>query len=290
MASTEPVFTAAADYSACPGDAPYAVKDEQGNLIACHSRLVSAEKHAFSLGQGDYEGPNSPLKAAPVAANAAARPTTRASVGTETRAITEMEARQGADGTWTVGGYASTFNDPYKVRDQYGTFDETIMPGAWDRSLQNRGHKIQLLALHDSLPHGSTKARNLTLAPDKHGLGFEWKPNPERSDSMNIARGIADGSIDEMSVGMRIPDGGDSWDGDQRSISEATLMEISVVARGANPNTTAGMREEKILAEIRKLEGLMNSERVETVTDDEQDAEWRIRHIENLSRLYKLRF
>ncbi len=202
-------------------------------------------------------------------------PQERARTGFETRAITEMEARQASDGSWTVAGYASTFNDPYQVRDAHGTFSETILP------------------LHDSLPHGSTKARNLTLTPDPHGLGYEWKPNPERSDSMNIARGIADGSIDEMSVGMRIPDGGDAWDGDQRSISEATLMEISVVARGANPNTEAGVREEQILAEIRKLEGMLVSPRAElaeVTNEDVEDAQWRIRHIENLSRLYRLRF
>jgi len=279
-------YAASHDVTACPGDAPYAVKDAAGNLIACQSTMDDAMEQASKL--------NAVAGAALVSAmNSAGRaPNTRAAVarGVETRAITEMEARQASDGSWTVGGYASTFNDPYQVRDQYGSFSETILPGAWDRSLQNRGHKIQLLALHDSLPHGSTKARNLTLTPDAHGLGFEWRPNPERSDSMNIARGIADQSIDEMSVGMKIPDGGDSWDGDQRSISEATLMEISIVARGANPNTQAGLREEKILAEIRKLEGILNTERTETVSDAEADAEWRIRHIENLSRLYKLRF
>lgn len=256
-------YSASHDVSACPGDAPYAVKDSAGNLIACHSRMDAAEKHAASMGAAPDE--HAPMKGAMMSVP---RPTTRANVGTERRSITEMEARQASDGSWTVAGYASTFSDPYTVRDQYGTFTEQIMPGAWDRSLSNRGHKIQLLAGHEGLPYGSTKAKNLTLNTDAHGLAFAWQPNPRSVSAMDIAERIADGSIDEMSVGMRIPEGGDTWEGDQRSISEATLMEISVVARGANPNTEAGLREEKILAEIRKLEGLISPESRTANIDD----------------------
>lgn len=210
------------------------------------------------------------------------------STETEVRAITDFEARQGSDGNWTVGGYASTFNDPYKVVDRFGTFTEQILSSAWDRSLQNRGHKIQLLSGHGGLPYGSTKANNLRLATDERGLNFEWSPNPRRTSAVDIAEGIADGTVDEMSVGMRIPEGGDTWAGDQRSISEATLMEISVVARGANPNTEVGMRSDEIVAEIRRLETLLGpfTHPEPETSDDEQR---RIRQVQRLARLYDLR-
>ncbi len=266
------------DTDVCPLGTPWAVKgSELGEVKGCYASDEAAHAAATAFMELDKTGEASTPRAA-------ARPEVRRAMGTERRSITEMEARQDASGSWTVTGYASTFNDPYKVRDQYGTFTEQILTGAWDRSLQNRGEKIQFLALHDSLPYGSTKAKNLRFAPDAHGLGFEWIPNPKRSDSVNIAEGIAAQEIDEMSVGMRIPDGGDTWDGDSRSISEASLREISVVARGANPNTEIGMRSDELLAEIRKLEGMLQPEQSEQRSDDTEE----IRKVIDKARYYNL--
>lgn len=190
----------------------------------------------------------------------------------EIRTCSQFEARQNADGSWKVGGYASTFNDPYEVHDRFGTFTENILTGTWDRSLSERGHKIHILESHSGVPLGSTKAENLRLATDTHGLEWDWSPNPRRMRSVDIAEGIADGSIDEMSVGMRVPTSGDNWSEDmtERQISEASLLEISVVARGANPNTEATSREAELIAEIRELRTLIASQDVEpeTVTLD----------------------
>ncbi len=179
----------------------------------------------------------------------------------ELRPVNETEARQESDGSWKIGGYASTFNDPYEVHDRFGTFTENILPGTWDRTLSERGHKIQLLATHDGLPYASTKAKNLRLGTDKHGLEWEAKLPPDSPRSQDLGVGIRDGFIDEMSVGMRVPALGDSWNDDmsERNISEASLLEISVVARGANPNTEAAMREKELLAEIRELRSMMGS-------------------------------
>ncbi len=177
----------------------------------------------------------------------------------ELRTISEFEARQQSDGSWKVGGYASTFNDPYEVHDRFGTFTETILPGTWDRTLAERGHKIQLLESHGGLPYASTKAKSLRLSTDSHGLAWEAHLSKDSTRAQDLGVGIRDGYIDEMSVGMRIPASGDSWSDDmnERHISEASLLEISVVARGANPNTEAAMREQELLAEIRELRSAM---------------------------------
>ena len=163
---------------------------------------------------------------------------------TELRTTSEFEARQGTDGSWKVGGYGSTFNDPYEVHDRFGSFTETILPPAWDRTLANRGHKIQLLDSHNGLPFAASNTKAFRLGTDGHGLHWDWDVPSDTQRALDIAHGIRDGYITEMSVGMRIPTEGDSWNADmsERQISEATLMEISFVARGANPHTEAAMR------------------------------------------------
>jgi len=180
----------------------------------------------------------------------------------ELRTFSDFEARQQADGSWKVGGYASTFNDPYQVHDRFGDFSEEILPGTWDRTLSERGHKIQLLESHGGLPYASTKAKNLRLGTDQRGLDWEALLPKDSQRAQDLGVGIRDGYIDEMSVGMRIPTEGDSWNADmtERQISEATLLEISVVARGANPNTEAAMREQELLAEIRELRAAIATE------------------------------
>jgi len=189
----------------------------------------------------------------------------------ELRAVSEFEARQQSDGSWKIGGYGSTFNDPYEVHDRFGTFTETILPGTWDRTLSERSHKIQLLASHDGLPYASTKAKNLRLGTDAHGLAWEARLSADSPRGQDLGVGIRDGYIDEMSVGMRVPKSGDSWNEDmtERQISEASLLEISVVARGANPNTEAAMREQELLAEIRELRSAMG---MATAAPEEIDA------------------
>jgi HK97 family phage prohead protease len=182
-----------------------------------------------------------------------------------TRTVAQFDARQQSDGSWKLGGYASTFNDPYDVHDRFGTFSETILPGTWDKTLTERGHKIQLLASHDGLPYASTKSKSLRLSTDTHGLEWEARLSADSPRAQDLGVGIRDGYIDEMSVGMRVPEVGDRWSDDmtERHISEATLLEISVVARGANPNTEASMREQELLAEIRELRNLMAQDPVE---------------------------
>jgi HK97 family phage prohead protease len=217
--------------------------------------------------------------------------------GPELRSISEFEIRAADNGGWTLHGYASTFNDPYSVTDRFGTFTETILPGAWDRSLANRGHKIHLLASHGGLPLASTNARTMRLETDKRGLAFDAELAPDSPTAQSVASAVNRGDADEMSVGMNVPKGGDTWanSGDvlERSISEASLLEISVVARGANPNTQAAMREAELLAEIRELQHML-AERDERYDPNElrlalQARTVRIPVTEQLARLHALR-
>ena len=182
--------------------------------------------------------------------------------------ITEVECRGKDDGTVTIAGYASTFNDPYHVRDRWGAFNETILPGAWKDTIQRAD--IHLLVGHGAIPIplAATGAGSLRLGEDSHGLEFEADLNPQRSSIHgDVAYAVETGAMRQMSVGMNIPEGGDRWtDGNsERFISRADLVEISVLTRGANSNTSAGLRNEELMAEIRELRDML-SERGE-VTD-----------------------
>lgn len=180
--------------------------------------------------------------------------------------ITDVELRAaGDDGMVTLAGYASTFNDPYSVHDRFGAFSETILPGAWENTLSTRASKIHLLVGHGAIPIplASSRAGSLRLSEDSHGLAFEADINPQRSGlHQDVAYAVESRAMDEMSVGMQIPTGGDRWNDEntQRWISRADLIEISVLSRGANANTTAGVRSEDLLAEIRHLQTMLEAQ------------------------------
>ncbi len=271
-------YSAAKNYTLCPGDAPYAITDGNGNLIACHSVMDDAQEHMAMLDAGD--GP----MGGGVLMNADSGPVATRSGQSESRSFALPEVRENKSGGWTLFGYASTFNDPYSVTDRYGSFTEQIRPGAWDRSINDRSATIQLLDSHGGLPYAATNSGTMRVSVDKKGLRYEADLSPRQQRAQDLADAVARGDANKMSVGMRIPEGGDRWEEDLRSIHDATLLEISVVNRPANPNTEAGMRNDEVLAEIRRLEGLI---RPPTTTIIEGD-EWRTKHVANLARLYKL--
>ncbi len=272
-------YSVAKSYTLCPGDAPYAITDQDGNLIACHSVQDDAQEHATMLTNGS--GPTGGTMM-----NADSTPVVTRSGEAETRTFGLPEVRENKAGGWTLFGYASTFDDPYPVTDRFGSFTEQIMKGAWDRSIADRSATIQLLDSHGGLPYAATNSGTMRVSVDKKGLRYEADLSPRQQRAQDLADAVNRGDANKMSVGMRIPSGGDSWDNDLRSIHDATLLEVSVVNRPANPNTEAGMRNEEVLAEIRRLEGLLGGRVPHTPTGDE---EWRAKHIANLARLYKLR-
>jgi hypothetical protein len=157
--------------------------------------------------------------------------------------IEQVETRD-ADGGVTFRGYASVFNHPYDVHDRFGTFTETVVPGAFTRSLANRGHKIHMLVQHGGVPLASTSSGTLQLREDDHGLAVEASLAPESPLAMTVISAVRRGDMDEMSFGFSVPEGGDQWNDDwsERTVSEAKLFEVSVVDRGANDRTEAMIR------------------------------------------------
>jgi HK97 family phage prohead protease len=218
----------------------------------------------------------------------------RTRAGREERvfAVEGVEVREAEDGTRTFHGYASTFNQPYTVHDAYGTFTETMLPGAFSRSLSMRSDKIHLLVAHGGVPLASTKSGTLRLTEDKRGLRVEADLAPESPLAQTVISAVQRGDMDEMSIGFSVPDGGDNWNSDysDRSVSETKLVEVSVLSRGANGGTEALIRAmnvnpedvTSIRAGIARLEQLLEKE--ETPADT-FDPEWSAR----MSRLWDRR-
>ena len=84
---------------------------------------------------------------------------------------------RGGDGR-TLVGLAAPFNKPATIYEGGERFAESIAPGAFRRTIEQRASKIPLLALHDSrrLPVGPVQRMEET----GHGLEIEARVSKTR--------------------------------------------------------------------------------------------------------------
>lgn len=138
-----------------------------------------------------------------------------------------MEKRQAvelrAEGRKLVG-YAATFGTEARISD----FNETIAAGAFQRSLA-AGKDILALVDHDTgKVLARTAAGTLQLAEDERGLKFAIDV-PQTTLGNDILAMAASRNLGGMSFGFSVPEGGEEWRGDNRTLRNVTLHEISVV-------------------------------------------------------------
>lgn len=122
-------------------------------------------------------------------------------------------------------GYAAVFGQEARIAD----FSETIAPGAFRSSL---AAKADILALADHDPKrvlARTKSGTLRLQEDERGLKFELDV-PDTSAGRDVLALAARGDLGGMSFGFHVPDGGDEWRGDKRTLRNVVLKEVSVVS------------------------------------------------------------
>ncbi len=168
--------------------------------------------------------------------------TERASRTDERRAFTvaDLETRAAADGTVTFDGIASVVDTPYSVRDVFGEFTETIVKGAFTKTLKERDD-VRLLVNHDGVPLARTKSGTLKLsaAPDLRAVASLDSANPTVQE---IRSAMDRGDMDQMSIGFQVTR--QEWNGDytERYIRELKLFDVSVVTFPASPTTSASLR------------------------------------------------
>jgi HK97 family phage prohead protease len=162
----------------------------------------------------------------------------------ESRAQPGLEVRQESGRRPRLVGYAAVFNTR-SVEIPPG-FVEVIRPGAFARSL--RSNDIRAFVDHDpGRIIGRASAQTLLLEEDSRGLRVEITPIETR-DGEDVVKNVRAGNLDGMSFGFQLYDWdkGQRWDHRQqppvREILEANVLEVSVVAMPAYPETSVAVR------------------------------------------------
>ena len=139
-------------------------------------------------------------------------------------------------------GYASTTGVPYSVRDWLGEYMETILPGAFAKTLREQGN-VPLLFNHDGIPLASTGSGTSRLSEDAKGLRNEADLDRRDALTNSICVQLQRGVLDRMSFSFRATK--DTWDDTytDRGVNEAALYDSSVVTYPANPTTSAELVE-----------------------------------------------
>ncbi|MFA7308253.1 MAG: HK97 family phage prohead protease [Hyphomicrobium sp.] len=159
----------------------------------------------------------------------------------ERRSLTlPVERRAAADGgKVTVGGYAAVFGE---AADIGGYFREIISRGAFSASL--KGGDVRAYFEHDrGRVLGRSSAKTLRVDEDSKGLAVEIDL-PDTTDGRDARELIERGDISGMSIGMivRKQEWDETTDPPTRTITDAELIEVSIVSEPAYEGTTIAMR------------------------------------------------
>lgn len=184
----------------------------------------------------------------------------------------ELRSDPEGDGR-TLAGYAAVFNSPTRIDSWEGRFDETIVRGAFAKTINARD-RVVVQFDHGKHPFfGSLPLGKLTdMREDDHGLYVEvrltdnWFTQPIR-DAIRV------GAVDGMSFRFSVPDGGDKWTQDevpQRAIHEVKLYELGPVVFPAYADTTVAVRSALELVDVADRAALLAP--VSTPTPDEGQA------------------
>lgn len=162
----------------------------------------------------------------------------------ESRSV-PFELRASADGR-TLSGYAAVFNSPTRIFERGIDFDETVAPGAFQRTI-NAADRVVLQFDHGQHPliGGMPLGKITNMREDTHGLWVEARMSDHVLADI-VTTAIADEAITGMSFRFSVPDGGDTWDrsGDipVRTINEVKLYELGPVTFPAYDTTSVGVR------------------------------------------------
>lgn len=219
----------------------------------------------------------------------------------ETRFVpTEIRAIETDDGELVLEGYAALFDSRSA---NLGGFVETIRPGAFRKTLEEKPD-IRALWNHNSdYVLGRTKSGSLELEEDEIGLRVRIAM-PDGSQTRYFHDTIRRGDVDGMSFGFRTIK--DSWDkpGDgstpTRELVEIELFEVSPTAFPAYPETggklnvrdylaSIGEREERIDEIVAELSDSTDDEPAQDGHSDDTDTDDEARTAEAKARMYALR-
>lgn len=141
-------------------------------------------------------------------------------------------------------GHAALFNSPARVIVHGRAVTERIAPGAFARSLAERRDVLALLDHDPTRLLGRTKSNTLRLREDAVGLAFEVDlPDTQAArDALALAER---GDLGGGSFGFRATR--ETWNADktERTVHEADLLEVSVIASHPAYDTTVQARAQE---------------------------------------------
>lgn len=162
-----------------------------------------------------------------------------------------------------VVGYAAVFGP---LSEDLGGFRERVAPEAFDKSLDSE-KDVRALLNHDStLVLGRKSAGTLALRKDAQGLLVEIDL-PNTSYAADLQELMRRGDVSQMSFGFLVNPNGDKWEGKTedglrlRTLTDVELVEVSIVAVPAYPDTSATLRNwqrKNLLTRQRQLWVLKN--------------------------------
>lgn len=160
-----------------------------------------------------------------------------------------LEVRNDADSDKIIiTGMPIVYNQAYTVRDMFGEFEETMLPGVADHVLA-AGADVRFLINHDGLPLARTLSGTLTLdGSNTRGLPMTASLDARSSMATDLAVAIERGDVSQMSCGFVVAR--DDWpSADVRTISQfAQLFDVSAVTYPASPTTSIELAQRSLMA------------------------------------------
>lgn len=148
----------------------------------------------------------------------------------------------------TLTGYAALFNTDTVIDSWEGRFIERIAPGAFARTLSQRGDKVQCLFNHGFDPSIGDKplGKPAVIQEDRKGLWVEV-PIDDTSYGEDIVKSLRSGALYGQSFRFSVK--AEKWDDPKdtkslpvRTIKEVELYEFGPVTFPAYEATSAGVR------------------------------------------------
>lgn len=173
--------------------------------------------------------------------------------------VSELETRDGNDGSMIVEGYATTFNHRYMLYDM-GDYavDEEIAPEAFDKT-----DMTDVIMQYDHEGRIFARVRNKTLELDVDSHGLHIRAHLEGTDiGRQLNQEIKGGYTDKMSIGFTVAK--DEWTYEEdhernrmvahrRITAIKKLYDVSAVSLPANDATEISARRlsDGVIAEIK---------------------------------------
>lgn len=176
------------------------------------------------------------------------------------------EAEQAQD-EYIVEGYATTFNDPYRMFTYEGVdyYEQIDRDALTDADMSD----VLFLYNHEGMVFARISNGTLTVAPNERGLYIRADLG-KTEQSRSMYEQIKAGMVTQMSWAFTIADDGDTYDEEThtRTINRvAKVYDVSAVAYPANPSTDISARSyfDGVIEEEKKRRS--DRERVENLRE-----------------------